>query len=360
MTQEFKDTNFVSISDIGFKKALVALGIIADEKSEITHLEAKAYTGKMNISGFDIENLSEIAIFENITELDCSNNALKALDLSRNKALKNLDVSDNDLEMLDLTNNPFLERLDCFGNLLKGLDLSQNTVLKHLDCSNNRLEILDLSKNTQLESLECRWNVLKYLDWKHIHRLQNFNFDINLQRKTEKRKARIGESKVLQSEEFSIFLESLLKSIKRIDKKSSLSYNPQKMMIYRGEIAWLNLKDTFFVRLLNDVLKRDKLEKHLKKVIAYTFEQMEKYEVDYTLFFTKSRRYKGCCFGATKKIALVLTYGRSNFYYNLADVKNTILHEIAHAVVGVRYGHRKEWQDKAREMGVTWTKKYRR
>ncbi|MFK8273514.1 leucine-rich repeat domain-containing protein [Capnocytophaga canimorsus] len=270
MTQEFKDTNFVSISDIGFKKALVALGIIADEKSEITHLEAKAYTGKMNVSGFDIENLSEIAIFENITELNCSNNGLKALDLSRNKALKNLDVSDNDLEMLDLTNNPFLERLDCFGNLLKDLNLSQNTALKHLDCNNNRLEILDLSKNTQLESLECRWNVLKYLDWKHIHRLQNFNFDINLQRK-----ARIGERKVLQSEEFSIFLEGLLKSIKRIDKKSSLSYNPQKMMIYRGEIAWLNLKDTFFVRLLNDVLKRDKLEKHLKKVIAYTFEQMK-------------------------------------------------------------------------------------
>ncbi|ATA90882.1 hypothetical protein CGC56_01070 [Capnocytophaga canimorsus] len=228
MTQEFKDTNFVSISDIGFKKALVALGIIADEKSEITHFEAKAYIGKMNVSGFDIENLSEIAIFENITELDCSNNALKALDLSRNKALKNLDVSDNDLEMLDLTNNPFLERLDCFGNLLKDLNLSQNTTLKHLDCSNNRLEILDLSKNTQLESLECRWNVLKYLDWKHIHRLQNFNFDINIQRKTEKRKARIGESKVLQSEEFSIFLEGLLKGIKRIDKKGLLSYNPQK------------------------------------------------------------------------------------------------------------------------------------
>ncbi|MDO4729555.1 MAG: hypothetical protein Q4B43_11205, partial [Bacteroidota bacterium] len=132
------------------------------------------------------------------------------------------------------------------------------------------------------------------------------------------------------------------------------------MMIYKGEIAWFNLKDTFFIRLLNNILKHDKLEKHLKKVIVYAFEQMEKYEVDYTLFFTRSRRYKGCCFYTTKKIALVLTYGRYNFYYDLADVKNTILHEIAHAILGVGYGHRKEWQDKAREMGVTWTKKYRR
>lgn len=37
---------------------------------------------------------------------------------------------------------------------------------------------------------------------------------------------------------------------------------------------------------------------------------------------------------------------------DIEEVKNTILHEIAHALVGLGHGHNKIWQQKAIEIGV--------
>ena len=54
----------------------------------------------------------------NITLLDCSENALTALDVSR---------------------NPALQVLSCYDNRLTALNLNQNTVLKWVDCSSNQL-----------------------------------------------------------------------------------------------------------------------------------------------------------------------------------------------------------------------------
>lgn len=44
--------------------------------------------------------------------------------------------------------------------------------------------------------------------------------------------------------------------------------------------------------------------------------------------------------------------------YNMYEIKNTLLHEIAHAIVGVKCGHRLEWQLKAKEFGVKFHKNY--
>lgn len=42
----------------------------------------------------------------------------------------------------------------------------------------------------------------------------------------------------------------------------------------------------------------------------------------------------------------------------MEEIENTILHEIAHAIVGVGHGHRLKWQEKAIELGVTWKRIY--
>ena len=66
-------------------------------------------------------------------------------------------------------------------------------------------------------------------------------------------------------------------------------------------------------------------------------------------------KYRGRCTRDTIIIELFFAL-RSD----IATVRNTILHEIAHAVVGIDCRHREEWQNKAREMGVTWSNRYRK
>jgi len=39
-------------------------------------------------------------------------------------------------------------------------------------------------------------------------------------------------------------------------------------------------------------------------------------------------------------------------------IRDTILHEIAHALLPIDVHHRIEWQNKAGELGVTWTRNY--
>jgi hypothetical protein len=64
-------------------------------------------------------------------------------------------------------------------------------------------------------------------------------------------------------------------------------------------------------------------------------------------FDTAKRRF-GCCNYTKKRISLSapLTLLRDEQF-----VKNTILHEIAHALVGYKHGHGKVWKAKAKELG---------
>jgi len=78
--------------------------------------------------------------------------------------------------------------------------------------------------------------------------------------------------------------------------------------------------------------------------------------LDYQFEFGRSRKYAGICYYGSKFIRLDIDYCIRN---DFDKIKNTILHEIAHALVGEVHGHRKVWQDKAKELGVTWTRNYR-
>ncbi len=64
--------------------------------------------------------------------------------------------------------------------------------------------------------------------------------------------------------------------------------------------------------------------------------------------FDNAKRRFGCCHHRTKVISLSRELVKLN---NEPRVQNTILHEIAHALVGVGHGHDSVWKRKALEIG---------
>ena len=99
-----------------------------------------------------------------LTWLECYDNILKSLDLTKNILLRVLYSHSNALESLDLSKCTKLESLYCDGNKLTSLDASKNTLLGTIKCDHNALESLDLSKCTKLNKLFCGNNNLKSLD----------------------------------------------------------------------------------------------------------------------------------------------------------------------------------------------------
>jgi hypothetical protein len=95
-----------------------------------------------------------------VAGLDCYDNQLTALDVSKNTALTMLGCGKNPLTALDVSKNTKLEHLNCIFNNLNTLDVSKNTELVRLWCEGNNLNNLDVSKNTALTSLECYYNQL--------------------------------------------------------------------------------------------------------------------------------------------------------------------------------------------------------
>ncbi len=76
--------------------------------------------------------------------------------------------------------------------------------------------------------------------------------------------------------------------------------------------------------------------------------------LDYTVGIINSRYVNGQCNSISKKVSLNIDL---ILYQNEAKIRNTILHEIAHALTPGA-GHRFKWQEKAKELGVTWTRNY--
>lgn len=74
----------------------------------------------INVSDTKINNLQGIEIFTALQSLDCSNNQLTSLDVSKNTALAYLNCSGNQLASLDVSKNTALTSLYCYNNQIKG------------------------------------------------------------------------------------------------------------------------------------------------------------------------------------------------------------------------------------------------
>lgn len=143
----------------------------------------------INVQSCQISSLEGINYFEQLTELDCSDNRLSKLEIS-NDCLTSLNVSNNpylsvlnccnnQLESLYIIGNDALLSIDCGCNNLKSLDISGNLKLKCLVCDYNELEKLDISKNKALETLSCKCNRLAELDVSANKELSYLNCSIN-------------------------------------------------------------------------------------------------------------------------------------------------------------------------------------
>ena len=66
-----------------------------------------------------------------------------------------------------------------------------------------------------------------------------------------------------------------------------------------------------------------------------------------------ARRRAGQCDYTNKTISLSRLYVR---HADIDHIRDTILHEIAHALVGPQHGHDAVWRQKAREIGCTATR----
>lgn len=112
----------------------------------------------------DIRSIVGIEYFTELEELECSNNELGNLDVSKNAELKELECGFNKLTNLDVSKNVKLKNLSCNGNKIKSLDLSKNTELRQLGCGFNKLTNLDASMCSKLRNLICDNNKIKELN----------------------------------------------------------------------------------------------------------------------------------------------------------------------------------------------------
>ncbi|MEG1301750.1 MAG: hypothetical protein RSC93_13680, partial [Erysipelotrichaceae bacterium] len=149
----------------------------------LTSLDVSKNTALTDLSCMN-NSITNINVRENklLTDLWCSSNPLTSLDVSKNTFLKGLVCSSNQLTNLDISANTSLSSLVCSSNSLKSLDVSKHTALIQFDCSSNQLTSLDVSKNTLLKVFNCKDNQLTSLDVsKHTALIQ---FDCSNQKST--------------------------------------------------------------------------------------------------------------------------------------------------------------------------------
>lgn len=111
-----------------------------DHDSTLSQGELNGVT-ELYVAHAYIKDLTGIEFFPKLDKLDCKNNNLTRLDVSKNTELTKLYCEFNQLTGLDLSKNTALTKLGCHDNQLTSLDLSKNTALDTLDCSGNKRQI---------------------------------------------------------------------------------------------------------------------------------------------------------------------------------------------------------------------------
>ena len=132
----------VHIPDANFRSCLLSnFSINSNGDNEITTAEAAAFTGTLDCSNRNINDLTGIAAFTALTELQCYSNNLSSLDLRQNTALTKLFCNNNALSSLDLSQNNNLNFVYCHRNQLTSLNVANgnnaNINLTSFDATDN-------------------------------------------------------------------------------------------------------------------------------------------------------------------------------------------------------------------------------
>jgi len=101
---------------------------------------------------------------------------------------------------------------------------------------------------------------------------------------------------------------------------------------------------------INPEQSKDATEK-IEAIAALANDLLQEFELNDWIFrFDHSTRRAGCCNYHDKKISIA-----SNLARNASgeDIRDTLLHEIAHALVGKKHNHDPVWKAKAKEIGCS-------
>ncbi len=165
------DPNFeIALANHGYDSFLGDHQVLTANISGITDLD---------VSSYDINDLTGIEDFASLQTLICYNNNLTILDVSNNSNLEVLYCFNNQLTNLDVSANTNLTDLRCGGNLLANLTISGAANLTILHCYMNQLTSLNTSTNTNLEELRCYENQLTSLDVSSNLALTSLECDFN-------------------------------------------------------------------------------------------------------------------------------------------------------------------------------------
>ena len=168
---EINDTNF---PDPDFQKYVKDKIDTADTTSgqkdgKLSKAERDAVT-EISITNTNCTDLTGIAYFANLTELNCYHNKLTTLDVSKNAKLSALRCYNNGMDELNLGDITHLTLLECNDNNLTELDVSKNPDLEELQCRENKLRRLVIGNKYKLTGLYLRGNQLTSLDLSGITR----------------------------------------------------------------------------------------------------------------------------------------------------------------------------------------------
>jgi hypothetical protein len=177
-----------AIPDSNFEQALIDLGYdfgVHDGTVITANIDTVSY---LQIPSLSISDLTGIEAFTALRFLNCGDNQLTSINMTRNTALTHLYCGTNQLTSIDVTQNIALTHLDFYINQLTSIDVSQNTALLVLDCGSNQLTSLDVTQNPALIRLRCPNNqltslytqntALNYL-WCHFNQLTCLNVSQN-------------------------------------------------------------------------------------------------------------------------------------------------------------------------------------
>ena len=161
--QEPVQINSSNFPDSNFRDIVKGKDIDKNQDGWLATGELAAVT-TLTARGKSIESLKGVEHFYKLTQLNCENNRLSSLDVSKITTLKALYCSQNRLTGLDVSKNTALTMLFCYENKLTSLDVSKNTELTALLCYDNQLTSLDLTNNKALTNLSCYINQIGHSD----------------------------------------------------------------------------------------------------------------------------------------------------------------------------------------------------
>lgn len=119
---------------------------------------------EIKVKGMKISSLAGIEYFTNLRKLDCSDNKIKEIDVSKNRELRTLDCSINPISAIEVDELPKLSDLQIHSTNIKKIDVSKNVELYMLITSNSPITSLNVLENKELAVLLCSDNQLTDLD----------------------------------------------------------------------------------------------------------------------------------------------------------------------------------------------------